>query len=135
MYDRAYYLANRDKAIAKAMRWRKENPEKFKEIQQRSGKAVANRLRDEVFSRYGGAKCVCCGETEILFLTLDHIDGGGNKHRREQVGGSGSGEKLYRWLRDHNYPDGFQVLCWNCNCGRARNGGICPHKMTEDTER
>jgi hypothetical protein len=19
------------------------------------------------------------------------------------------------------------VLCYNCNCGRERNGGICPH--------
>jgi hypothetical protein len=27
---------------------------------------------------------------------------------------------------------GFQVLCWNCNCGRAFNNGICPH--VENTE-
>jgi hypothetical protein len=21
------------------------------------------------------------------------------------------------------------VLCFNCNCGRYHNGGICPHKQ------
>ena len=25
-------------------------------------------------------------------------------------------------------PDTIQILCFNCNCGRARNGGICPHE-------
>ncbi len=29
----------------------------------------------------------------------------------------------------HDFPKGmFQVLCRNCNEGRALNGGICPHK-------
>jgi hypothetical protein len=23
------------------------------------------------------------------------------------------------------------VLCWNCNCGRYLNGGVCPHKARE----
>ena len=26
-----------------------------------------------------------------------------------------------------NFPDFLQILCFNCNCGRNRNGGICPH--------
>lgn len=33
-----------------------------------------------------------------------------------------------QWLKDNKYPKGFQVLCTNCNTGRHRNGGICPHK-------
>ena len=32
------------------------------------------------------------------------------------------------YLKKNNYPDGFQVLCWNCNLGRAHYG-VCPHKM------
>jgi hypothetical protein len=27
-----------------------------------------------------------------------------------------------------NYPPEYQVLCFNCNCGRALNGGRCPHE-------
>lgn len=26
-----------------------------------------------------------------------------------------------------NYPEGYQVLCYNCNCGKSINNGICPH--------
>lgn len=82
-------------------------------------------LRQEVFAAYGGSKCNCCGETIDKFLTLDHIHNDGNKHRK-QVGRT----SVYRWLKQNNYPPGFQVLCWNCNLGRQHNGGICPHRQT-----
>jgi hypothetical protein len=28
----------------------------------------------------------------------------------------------------HNFPPGFRLLCSNCNFGRARNHGVCPHQ-------
>jgi hypothetical protein len=76
----------------------------------------------DVIGYYGG-KCACCGQSELIYLTIDHINGGGNAHARE----IGRGVALYRWLRRYGFPEGFQVLCANCNHGRARNGGICPH--------
>ncbi len=74
---------------------------------------------------YGGdvPACVCCGETITQFLALDHINGGGHQHHRETGGGG-----FYTWLKRHNYPAGFRVLCHNCNFGRQINGGICPHQ-------
>lgn len=83
------------------------------------------RIKKEVLGHYGG-KCACCGETILFFLTIDHINGGGVKHRKEVVGGGGLA--LYHWLKKNGYPEGFQVLCFNCNSGRSANGGICPHK-------
>jgi hypothetical protein len=81
------------------------------------------RVRSECFVAYGG-KCACCGETEPLFLEIDHINGGGGKHRKEVPGGTA----IYMWLREQGYPKGeFQLLCRNCNYGKHRNGGICPH--------
>lgn len=79
----------------------------------------------EALSHYGGPVCKCCGEDNIFFLTLDHVNNDGAEHRRET--GGKSGKNLAWWLKKHNYPSGFQVLCFNCNCGRARNGGVCPH--------
>lgn len=71
---------------------------------------------------YGG-KCACCGETEPLFLEIDHTNGGGSKERRENTDIEG----FYRWLiRERS--GGFQVLCSNCNRGKWRNKGVCPHK-------
>jgi len=80
------------------------------------------KLRDQIFQKYGGYRCTCCGETESRFLTIDHVNGGGNKHRRA----IGIG-RFYYWLRDNNFPAGFQVLCYNCNLGKSQNGGVCPH--------
>lgn len=88
-----------------------------------------NDLIDIVFAAYGGPICNCCKETTRLFLTIDHIDGGGNKHRRE------TGKHFYNWLRRNNFPSGYQILCSNCNTGRARNNGTCPHQLTFAVER
>jgi hypothetical protein len=84
----------------------------------------AKQLKLEVFEAYGGAKCDCCSEGTECFLSIDHIDGNGNTHRRE-VGRT----SLYRWLKANNFPSGYQVLCFNCNHGRYLNGGVCPHKQ------
>jgi hypothetical protein len=31
-------------------------------------------------------------------------------------------------LRLKGYPQGYQVLCMNCQVGRRDNGGVCPHQ-------
>jgi hypothetical protein len=73
------------------------------------------KLKDEVFNQYGGYKCVCCGDEHKEFLTIDHIEGGGCKHRQE-IGQSST----YRWLKQQEFPAGYQVLCWNCNIAKWR---------------
>lgn len=70
-------------------------------------------------------KCNCCGESIERFLTIDHINNDGAKHRKEYPEAR---KDLYKWLINNNFPSGFQVLCFNCNCGKSQNGGICPHK-------
>ena len=78
-----------------------------------------------LFQHYGDG-CTCCGERRLPFLTIDHIERNGNSHRKS-IGGR-SGYNMHRWLVNHGFPEGFRILCYNCNCGRERNGGICPHK-------
>lgn len=80
------------------------------------------RLRLRVIAAYG-SKCVCCGETEPSFLTIDHVNGGGKTHHKQV----GFGSNFYYWLQRNNFPqDGFQLLCQNCN--HIRQYSDCPHK-------
>lgn len=81
-------------------------------------------LKRAVMDAYGGV-CGCCGETEMLFLTVDHVNGGGIKHRTEV---KQNGNAFYSWLRNRGFPRGYQVMCFNCNFGRWANGGRCPHE-------
>ncbi len=69
--------------------------------------------RRQVCIEYYGSKCRCCGETKYEFLTIDHIN------HSESAGKGLYGERLYRYLIKNNFPDGFQVLCWNCNCVKS----------------
>ena len=79
------------------------------------------RLLEYIFSIYGDA-CNCCGEAEIKFLTIDHANGRPPEH------GTKSGYVLYAWLRKQGTKDpNLRILCFNCNLGRERNGGTCPH--------
>lgn len=87
--------------------------------------AYREKLKLETFNHYGGAYCTCCKESEITFLQLDHINGGGNEQRRA-IGKDG-GKPFYQWLKQQGFPNGYQVLCANCNIGRHRNRGTCPH--------
>ena len=88
------------------------------------------RERLEVLEYYGGypPRCACCGVTEVVFLCVDHINGGGNKHREE----IGRGCSIHRWLRKNGFPLGYQVLCHNCNIAKTRLG-YCPHHYREES--
>ncbi len=69
-------------------------------------------------------KCACCLESTEDLLCIDHSNGGGNEHRRSVK--KLPGYAFYVWLKKNGYPNGFRVLCWNCNESFASNG-FCPH--------
>ena len=94
------------------------------------GRRSRQKLKMEVFEAYGGCVCKCCGEKESSFLSMDHVNGGGQKHLKK----IGTG-RLYYWLRDNDFPSGFQVLCMNCQFGRKNNRGVCPHQRAENERR
>ena len=87
------------------------------------------RIKDATFAAYGGNICACCGETEIKFLTLDHINNDGAAVRRSIYGNrNAAGYVTYAWLARRGFPPGYQILCMNCNHGKRMNNGVCPHK-------
>lgn len=78
-----------------------------------SSKKQYRNLKNEVLIHYGGnpPKCNYCGESHIEFLEIDHILNNGVKDRKLH----GHGTTFYFWLRKSNFPEGYQVLCSNCN--------------------
>lgn len=68
--------------------------------------------KEEVIRYYSNdtMKCANCPANDMRVLSIDHIEGNGSTRR----GVEGSGSELYRWLARNNYPEGYQVLCMNC---------------------
>ena len=133
--------AYRKRQAEYAKEWRKNNREKYKASQ----KAAYYRARLEALQHYSGLlvpECRCCEENTFEFLTIDHVNNDGAAHRREigmtqgdpnqmekegrksSMGGNG----FVYWLKKNGWPEGFQVLCWNCN-GVKREGRECPHTI------
>jgi hypothetical protein len=87
--------------------YHKSDPEYNKKQRNRS-----RMRRSAVIFQYGN-QCVRCGEDDYTKLTIDHINGGGNSHRKEMS--TNIIDYLYNNLVD---KDGYQVLCYNCNCSK-----------------
>lgn len=115
MPDRQAYMREYKRA------WLSRNRQKVNEQHRQSSRRRYREVRTAALAHYGG-KCACCGESRYEFLAIDHINGGGAKHRRTMQEGS-----IGAWLKNNSYPDGFRVLCHNCNLARSLYGE-CPHE-------
>jgi len=82
-----------------------------------NGERERRRIKKIVFDRLG-RRCVCCGITENSMLTIDHAINIGKQRSKE-------GE-IYSYLIKNNFPDGYSVMCFNCNISKYRLG-ICAH--------
>jgi len=108
-------------------KWEEKN--RLSERKRTGGNRYRHNLKIKVINLYGGV-CVCCGEKTMVFLSIDHINGGGSK----EIQSMGCRYKYYKFL-EKQFCDNreaalkkYQILCHNCNMGRYINGGICPHK-------
>lgn len=119
---RAWVARNRDHVNAYNREWNRKQDDEYRERKRSYNRDLARDVQRQAIAAYGGF-CACCGETEPKFLQLDHVNNDGAEHRRQI-----NGVKLATWLRQQDYPDGFQVLCANCNFAKHTNGGTCPHQ-------
>ena len=129
-----YRLKNIYKIRENNRRWRKTHKEEIKLKEQKnyldnkeerlkSSKLQYQKMKEkvtkEVIKYYSSGTMACANPfnehkepyTNILALTLDHIEGGGHKHRNNI---KRSGAHFYRYLQKQGYPDGYRVLCMNC---------------------
>lgn len=112
---------NKEKMDAYYTQWRSENREKCVE----KSRKYRAKLRDECFAAYGN-KCFCCGQTVKEFLAMDHVFGGGNRHRQDEKALRGGGG-IHLYLKKRGYPATFRLSCHNCNLSRGFYG-YCPHE-------
>jgi hypothetical protein len=120
-WERQYYRRNHAARLAAAAKYVRTHKVEI------AARNKAQRVKDKIdaMNHYGGTQCACCGESNIKFLTLDH------KKNDAKSYPLAARTNPYAWLRQRGYPDiALRVLCYNCNCGRDKNGGICPHLET-----
>ena len=137
---RLYHWEHRKEQLSKmklrSARHYLENREQVIERTKLRALARYYRIKREVFDHYG-SHCACCGEINPHLLTIDHVYNDGAAHRRELAGekaeGRRSGDRIYGWLVKNNFPSGFQLLCYNCNCAKPK-GACQPHRARPITE-
>src|ERR1041384_113668 len=137
---RHYHVANREIILRKRRQWWKSMGQKINKQRRKSypskreailaTSTVANRqLKIEVLAHYSDEtvpRCACCGESHIEFLFMDHSNGGGKQHRAQlKIRGR---TKFFCVFKRSGYPQGYGVLCMNCNMARSL-GRTCPHEV------
>lgn len=92
--------------------WRNNNPDKYR-ANLDSKKIKLKNSRTKILERFE-SKCLICGFTDWRTLQIDHINGGGAKHRRS----FSSIHRYYEFLLnldDKILKMEYQCLCANCN--------------------
>lgn len=102
--------------------WKKRRYADNREFDLARQKQYRINRRMRVLNHYSNndPKCACCSERHYEFLAIDHIDGGGGAHRRTV------GVAIDRWLIKNGFPEGYRILCHNCNVAIGLYGS-CPH--------
>lgn len=84
-------------------------------------------IKREALTYYGHNKCACvnCGYNDIRALSIDHVNGNGNRHRKMI---NVEGGEIYTWLKKNDYPLGFQTLCMNCQFIKKQENAVHSRK-------
>lgn len=112
--------ANREKQRVWGRAWRERNQERSRELNTKYNRET----KQQIMAHYGGA-CICCSETTIEFLTLDHVNNDGQQDRRSAKVGRG-GYRHYKKLLQEPRREDLQILCVNCHHAKTITGS-CPH--------
>ena len=138
--DKLYRQANKERISKrqKAYRQRPEIKERDRKHAQKpeimnkknassrkNRKSKKIRVLTEYSKRISGADhpmCACCGEDfHEIFLSIDHIKPiSKSKTEKRGIG-------IYGRLERTGFPEGYQVLCMNCNMAKG-TAKKCPHQ-------
>jgi len=131
-YQRHFYSKHKKRLLKEKKIWQDNHPEIRKAYYKKNKKRLLKRsserakeLRLKAIEYYSNGKmeCNCCREKHYEFLTIDHLPNAPHKKDNKKKGG----REVYYWLKKYNYPEGFQILCMNCNFALGKYG-YCPHQ-------
>jgi hypothetical protein len=122
------YLKNRTKRLEDSTNYYntvvKKNPEMIKRRSETARKWDKENRRIVIdHYSYGENCCMICRESDIDVLTIDHINGGGNQHRKILT------HRIEKQLIKDNFPEGYRILCMNCNMKEAKRKGFYGTKI------
>lgn len=123
-----YKLRYPEKVKAEKARYRKAHPEKIKEEKrqyallhpdriQKYTKQYNTKLRSEIIEYYsnGFFRCAICEDNHIEFLEIVKTGPSDNY----DCSNFSQFNKM-QWLKNNNFPDGYIILCSNCNTKRIK---------------
>lgn len=88
-----------------------------------------------------GGKCVCCGESNLLILDIDHINNNGSSCRKAK--GTNCNDSVVTEIILEEIQDvskKYQIMCRNCNSSKGKiiEGnvvrGMCYHEVLRSKE-
>jgi len=113
-YQADYYQDNKPYLDKQNQDWFDKNYPHALELQRNRVHKYEQKIKIIILKHYSKGKLTCteCGEKNLEFLSIHHVNG------RKAAGHSlqMTGARLCRWLIKHNLPKGYDCLCMNCNC-------------------
>jgi hypothetical protein len=106
------YINNKDEILKHQRESYHKNKYKLRKIKAYRKSLIYHVYKQQAFFFYsnGEMKCKNCGIDNLDVLTINHIEHNGSEHRKTL-----KTKDIYRWLVLNNFPDGYDVLCHNCN--------------------
>lgn len=110
-WQRKYNRTHRTQRTAYHQLYNEKHREELKQYHTKYGNEYQLSSKIIVLTHYGNNKlaCVRCGYDNVDALTIDHINGGGNQHRKSQ-----NITHFYDWLINNQFPSGYRTLCTCC---------------------
>jgi hypothetical protein len=134
-YEKSRLLDPKRRAYQKELHSRPEVRTKIKEYK--------DNIRIQVLQTYSKRLsdsdipcCICCGKNSHHdFLAIDHIAGRKQMDFMPELVKIRYSSKLlnhtlFSWIIENDFPNGFQILCANCNFAKGikNNNNQCPMK-------
>jgi len=110
------------------------------DLKRKKQQRIRSRLRYQphklvALSHYskGRPRCAYCGIDDIDVLCIDRIAGGDKRYWEQR---KAQGELLFTadWLKENEYPEGYQILCYNCNHRKTIRNKEMRKYITEEGE-